>query len=468
MEVVETGRTIVTDASGTYSFGSPQQNVTINANAFAYQDTSLSASLTLYNPDTIDIQLQPELEATIAGQVLNPATGTGIEAELEFFAEGNPRPGPYVTTSTDPNGNYSIQTIIGNYDIVVTPVIPYPVTELEDVALDPNGLNLNVEIDPADVMLVNDDMTPDDAIYYQESLDSIGISYFAWNVLQSGIPDTIAYNLFPQPRTVIWYTGSDTSDVLSNPEQESLAAHLDNGGRLLLTGQNIAETSSAGVLLTNYLEASSSQNYNPPILRGVQNDPIGDGLLVSTGGGAQNQNSKDILTIGSQPIVSFNYGPSGTSGIAGIRLENSSDNWKAVFLGFGLEGVDNNNGIRDAILQNTLTWFDVITGVEDQPVATSDNLPGEFSLSQNYPNPFNPATTIKFSIPERSEVNMKIFNTLGQEVRTLVQGRFDVGTHEVVWDGRDDSGNQVSSGIYLYRISVDNKFTDVKKLILLK
>ncbi|NIT56615.1 MAG: hypothetical protein GWN00_10390, partial [Aliifodinibius sp.] len=117
--------------------------------------------------------------------------------------------------------------------------------------------------------------------------------------------------LFPEPRTVVWFTGDAETSVLSDAEQQSLASFLDSGGSLLLTGQNIAETSSSGILLTNYLEASFAQNYNPPILRGVANDPVGNGLFVSTGGGAQNQNSKDVLTIGNRPIVSFNYGSAG-------------------------------------------------------------------------------------------------------------------------------------------------------------
>ncbi|NIT56616.1 MAG: hypothetical protein GWN00_10395, partial [Aliifodinibius sp.] len=89
---------------------------------------------------------------------------------LEFFAEGNPFPGPYTTTSTDSNGNFSVNTIVGVYDIVVHPTIPYPVTEIEDVVLGLNGLTMNIELDPASLMLVNDDLTDNNNIYFQESL----------------------------------------------------------------------------------------------------------------------------------------------------------------------------------------------------------------------------------------------------------------------------------------------------------
>ena len=77
---------------------------------------------------------------------------------------------------------------------------------------------------------------------------------------------------------------------------------------------------------------------------------------------------------------------------------------------------------------------------------------GSFELEQNYPNPFNPSTTIRFNLPQTETVEMAIYNTLGQEVRTLVNQRYDAGQHSVVWDGRDNNGKRVSSGVYIYRI----------------
>jgi len=286
-------------------------------------------------------------------------------------------------------------------------------------------------------------------------------------VATDGIPDSSQYNLFPTPRTVIWFTGDADTNALSDTEQQKLASFLDNGGRLLLTGQNIAESNSAGVLLSNYLEVNFSGQYNPPILRGVDGDPVGDGLLVRTSGGATNQNSKDVLTVGNNPVVSFNYGPSGTNGIAGIRVENVQAGWKAVFLGFGLEGVENTQGVRDQVIENSLTWLGTPTGINDeQPLTTT--VPREFQLLQNYPNPFNPTTVIRFALPVSSPVKITIYNTLGEQVRTVANGKFRAGLHEVVWDGRDDGGNAVSSGIYLYRLSVPGKYSAVKKLLLVK
>jgi len=176
VNVVETGRTIVTDSTGEYAFGSPQANVTLNVSAFAYQDTSLTLTIPPNFPLVVNIPMQPEVEAVISGQVRNSASGEGIQATLNFFARGNPHPDPWVTVVTDSNGNYNISTIIGTYDIQVLPEIPYPISSVDSVVLDVGGLNLDINLDPAAVFLVNDDVVPGREVYYQESLNAIGTS----------------------------------------------------------------------------------------------------------------------------------------------------------------------------------------------------------------------------------------------------------------------------------------------------
>ncbi|MEJ2195247.1 MAG: T9SS type A sorting domain-containing protein, partial [Ignavibacteriaceae bacterium] len=88
--------------------------------------------------------------------------------------------------------------------------------------------------------------------------------------------------------------------------------------------------------------------------------------------------------------------------------------------------------------------------------------PARYGLSQNYPNPFNPNTTIKFSIPEASNVTLKVFNTLGEEISVLVNRVMEAGTHEINFDA-----SQLHSGIYFYRIDA-GAFSQVKKMTLLK
>lgn len=94
-------------------------------------------------------------------------------------------------------------------------------------------------------------------------------------------------------------------------------------------------------------------------------------------------------------------------------------------------------------------------------------LPSEFALSQNYPNPFNPTTTIRFDIPQASTVQISIYNSIGQLVRTLVDGEYAPGAYTVTWDARDDAGLRVASGLYYYKL-IAGDFASVRKLVLMK
>jgi hypothetical protein len=100
-------------------------------------------------------------------------------------------------------------------------------------------------------------------------------------------------------------------------------------------------------------------------------------------------------------------------------------------------------------------------------VGKTTSLPEHYELVQNYPNPFNPSTTLRFALPEAGHVTLDIYNLLGQRVSTLVDEYRPAGIHETVWNGRDDRGSEVSSGIYFYRLKV-NSFTESKKMILMK
>jgi hypothetical protein len=94
-------------------------------------------------------------------------------------------------------------------------------------------------------------------------------------------------------------------------------------------------------------------------------------------------------------------------------------------------------------------------------------LPTEYALEQNFPNPFNPETRIRYSIPEAGHVILKIYRIDGQLVRTLQDANQSPGKYEKIWDGEDDFGYKVSSGVYFYRLH-SNEFMQVRKMILLK
>ena len=112
---------------------------------------------------------------------------------------------------------------------------------------------------------------------------------------------------------------------------------------------------------------------------------------------------------------------------------------------------------------------------QSTPTSIKENereLPSAFVLQQNYPNPFgrlpsNPETEIRFQLPRASHVVVKIFNTLGEEIRTLVDKQYEPGYHLIRWDGKDKNGNPIASGVYLYKLETGS-FSEVKKMSLVR
>ena len=137
--------------------------------------------------------------------------------------------------------------------------------------------------------------------------------------------------------------------------------------------------------------------------------------------------------------------------------------------GFGLkfklvwELVENRNVLKGCII-NGVVYGDTLTvGVEDGETP----IVNEFELEQNYPNPFNPSTKIKYFIPEMSEVTLKIYDVLGNEIATLVNEELSAGEYEVEFSVGRDSSPDIACGIYFYQLRVDN-FVQTKKMTLIK
>jgi hypothetical protein len=112
----------------------------------------------------------------------------------------------------------------------------------------------------------------------------------------------------------------------------------------------------------------------------------------------------------------------------------------------------------------------VVNDVQDDD--NNNSVPTDYALSQNYPNPFNPSTSIEFSVPVSSDVTLRIYNLLGQVVTTLVSEEVSAGHYSTVWNGVDDNGFQVSSGVYLYEMKANGNngtaYSQIKKMVFLK
>lgn len=149
-----------------------------------------------------------------------------------------------------------------------------------------------------------------------------------------------------------------------------------------------------------------------------------------------------------------------------LRAESESNSLKVNELDDGqyFWRVKGKNSEGESYYSN-IASFKVGNGITDVTDLTA--IPEQFEVSQNYPNPFNPTTVIKFGLSEASFVSIKIYNMLGQEVKTLVNSDKSSGSYSVQWNGDNNYGQKVTSGTYLYRVTAENSVV-TKKMILLK
>lgn len=117
-----------------------------------------------------------------------------------------------------------------------------------------------------------------------------------------------------------------------------------------------------------------------------------------------------------------------------------------------------------------ITLRDAYGNIWNSPVlvrASTGSLPLQNALYENYPNPFNPSTTIKYSLKEAQKTSLVIYNSLGQKIRTLIDAPQSAGIHNIQWDGKNDRRQQVSSGVYFFKLNA-GKFVQTKRMMMME
>ena len=149
-----------------------------------------------------------------------------------------------------------------------------------------------------------------------------------------------------------------------------------------------------------------------------------------------------------------------------VAIGNLND---SISVQIGVYGTDDNFTIaEDIVIASDYSELTVQIGVGVEVAIDESGLtPFEFALHQNYPNPFNPETNIQFDVAENSDVNVSIFNIMGQKVATLVNGNMDAGIYHIKWNGLSDKGITLPSGMYFYKMK-SSEYQSVKKLVLVK
>ena len=128
---------------------------------------------------------------------------------------------------------------------------------------------------------------------------------------------------------------------------------------------------------------------------------------------------------------------------------------------------DKDLAVANSGSNNVSILFNLTKSPNDVQDIKRPELPSRFALSQNYPNPFNPETKIQFSMPRASTVKIDIFNLLGQTVRSLVDQYLAAGNYVRTWNGTDNQGRSVATGVYFYRFTAGD-IVEAKKMVLLK
>jgi len=170
--------------------------------------------------------------------------------------------------------------------------------------------------------------------------------------------------------------------------------------------------------------------------------------------GGQNSLSKADIDLPEQKLWSQTV-----ISLAGVGNVNA-DNYYDFIIGTP-ENDEYNNGAA-------YLYFGSQTLAVEEPTTNPLSLPEQALLQNNYPNPFNPATTITFDLPERAVVDIVIYDISGRTVRTLLHEWRSSGQHRLAWDGRNDSGATVGSGVYLCKFSTDKGYSATKRMTLVK
>jgi hypothetical protein len=265
---------------------------------------------------------------------------------------------------------------------------------------------------------------------------------------------------------LIYLSGNMKSQTITAPVLDSLTQFLQKGGKLLLSGQNIAEDlQGRGVtaLATSFHVQWSKNLLVGRTLFGVPSDVLGtqiNKVAISGGDGFANQTSPDIILPDGASVPFLTYSSINGTSIAGLNYQNNQIKCKLVFLGFGIEAISNltSETSRGAFMQAILNWLDAPTGVSDSPLL----LPLSHEFKQAYPNPFNPSCQLEFQIPQKAFVIIELYNMLGQKVRSVFSSELAAGQHRLTIDGAG-----LASGTYICRMHADKYFAS-QKIVLLK
>jgi len=395
--------------------------------------------------DTAKIAIKTFAWCNVTGNLSDSSSGLPIQARLKAYLGTDTI--PFDSTNSDTSGNFQLTLADTIFRILVLPTLPYP-NQTYSVTIH-GDTNLFFLLNPAHLLLVNDDSLHRYEQYYTSTFDSLNLTYVVW---RRGIQGPVPISTFSgfRLRTVVWYTGDAVNNTLNNDDQDSITALLTNGGKIFLTGQNIGQELGATSFYQNTLHARFIQpNQSGYFIFGLRSDPFGANFTGSATigiGGANNQNSRDQIASDSFSHIFLVYDTIANQG-AGIYYTDPASQSRLIYLGFGFEAINRPPTYpqfltRVQFMELCLSW---LTGISE--ITKTNPMP----KIQVFPQPFSRLVHFNINLPNEVVKTIKIYNCSG---RCIYRFPAKSGRSHLVWNGSDQNGKSVSSGVYFYRIEL--------------
>jgi hypothetical protein len=440
----------------------------INTNITVCFPSSMNFTLSTWNSFLIAHASDPDNRKSGPGSdpTEYPRHFIDIDAYPEFVANG------YINQSYDAN-----VTLHGSSWVITQGTLPWAIVLWEDSlkrAFQQGNWSLAMQLSADLGHYVGDGHQP---LHCTQNYDGALTG-------QSGVHSRYETNLVKQYQTSIVYTNDKASYVPNVSNYAFDFIYLSNKYvDSVLNGDKVATayagTNSGSVYLAKYWELCGDQTI---LLMKTASKSTADLIYtawVDAGSPDPNGTSPVELTSftanSSMGKVTLSWRTATEINNKGFEIQRKTDNNDWIIIAFkngnGSTTISNNYSFIDNISDLTankisyrLKQLDFNGQYQYSPVVLVDNIiPVNYSVSQNFPNPFNPSTIIKYQIPQNSFVSLKVYNSLGQEAATLVNGMVNAGSYEVQLNS-----SNLSSGVYYYVIKAGENFVQTKKMILMK
>ncbi len=427
---------------------------------------------------------------------------------------------PTIRYADVPPGNYPANTVVEYYFSCtdsqnVTGTLPVDAIDNQNyysVTVLPTKTAINPALSCFDslstILFINNFALREPKPYFAEAMKALGYKFDTWDVNgpTSLIGNTPAgstpgglYNWPPtsvntllQYKTIIWHSGNLSAYPLRQEDQAMLQSWVQQPGKdrnLWLSGDDLANalhyggeynafmSFTCGTRLIRDLWESFPQDTLHPIVLGYAGTPAA-GRFMHVSADCPLIDDFDLIASSNSAIINGRAGPYltypnnlGAATRHAVKYFSfGNDSSRVIFMGFSFNSIEE-GGERLQLAKGTLlNYFKenacyYATGIGEDPVSSAPAVPNK--LFQNAPNPFNPETVIKYSVATSGPVTIRIYNAAGALIRSLVDRPHAAGPHTVRWNGTDDRGRRLGSGVYFYEIQA-TAFREARKLILLK